>query len=259
MDETADQVKRIVGELRDGWWTVFDLRTYRHAWLELEPSLERYPGIRFVLREIYEHAMLAGCRRLVDQTKGTTSVWRALNRLHSIAPEVTAEVLVQTRRGDNPALRDAPPLEIARTNLAKINGTHRHADRLLKSAVHADKQTLANRHRDVIQLANELTAHAADGGTTGTVSDVQINGMLDHVYEVTRRWIELLEGVSLSSPTRPHPGDTRAMARALDLFDWRAYQLAREEHDLRAGPRAVNERQTSDEDTVQVRYVWPDD
>lgn len=228
-------VRPAVGMLRDAWQDVLMLKGSRLEWEELRPSLHGYGNLAALLAGWYRAYMLAGARRLLDDSRGASSPIRALRLVSRHAEKITLEVLAAGFAGDPFETEHRRHLE---ERLLAIAGRTALTDTALNAAI----DDLRAKHDQVMQLAHESVAHRSlnpkNEAVTVTYDDV--SSLLADVGDVVHTWTALLDNVSLSLDP-PRIGRTTAAATALRLFDWREWVNAKSRAEWEVGPAAPPE------------------
>lgn len=228
-------VRPAVGMLRDAWRDVLMLKGSRLEWEELRPSLRGYGNLAALLADWYRAYMLAGARRLLDDSRDASSPIRALRLVARHADKVTLEVLAAGFAGDPYESEHRGQLE---ERLLDLTGGSTLTNAALSSAI----DELRAKHEQVTQLAHDSVAHRSlcpkSEGVTVTYDD--ITNLLEDVGEIVHTWTVLLDNVGLSLDP-PRMGNTRAAATALRLFDWRGWVQAQSRAEWAIGPAAPPE------------------
>jgi hypothetical protein len=256
----VERLTSIDEDLKTCWLAAVTLRSDRQAWHRLRPALEGYRHGPALLWRWYRDSILAGCRRLIEDTskRDRISVVRSLRELHRVAPEVTVEALAALRRERRPD-RPGDALGDARQALSlALTGTpDNDVTVITRAAVAEDQARLKSLHKDVVDHANRLVAHHGTEDPP-TIDETHLSALLDDVVDVVARWVRVVDGVELVSDPLDYPG-VEAIARACELFNWTDYRMAVHEAQTRAlGYAAPAEAYRDLEATARVQYVFDD-
>lgn len=145
-------VRPAVAMLREAWHDVLFLRSSQVEWDELRPSLGGYGNFAALLADWYRAYMLAGARRLLDDSRDVSSPIRALRIVARHADRITLDVLAAGFTGDRYEEEHRLHLE---QRLIELAG----GPALTRSAVTAAIDDLRTRHEQVTQLAHDSVAH----------------------------------------------------------------------------------------------------
>ena len=252
LDHLPEGVRPAVTMLRDAWHDVLMLKGSRLEWDELRQSLGGYGNLGMLLSDWYRAYMLAGARRLLDDSRrlDVSSPIRALRLLSRHASKITFEVLAAGLVGDDYEAEHRKHLE---ERLHALAG----GPTLTTAAVDAAIKDLRTKHDRVTQLAHDSVAHRArqpkSEGAAVTYDDV--SRLLDDVGEIVQTWVGLLDNVHLSLDP-PRIGHTRAAATALRLFDWKAWTAAMSQATYRVGPAAPPDVYEQVRASGRLKYVF---
>lgn len=125
-----------------------DVEGSRPEWDELRQSLRGYGNLAALLAEWHRAYMLAGARRLLDDSKGVSSPIRALRLVSRHADKVTLDVLAAGFAGNQYETQHRRHLE---EHLIELAG----GPALTATAVNAAINDLRAKHDEVTQLARD--------------------------------------------------------------------------------------------------------
>jgi hypothetical protein len=235
--------------LRDAWHDALILKDSRDAWRELRAPLGKYHDLPRLLWTWYRDHTLAGCRRLLDDRKQSTSAVRALREVQKVAPMLTFELLCQGFAGD------ASEHYLRQSKREALDKLCPGSDHVTRGAVHSAIAKLKADHDRVVDLASDIVAHRNASGPRNSAREEDIDALLDDVLEVVYDWTALLDNVSLSSDP---PGITgvRAAAKALSLFDWQEFIKAQHQATRLVGPTRSPEVYKVIEESARLEYVF---
>lgn len=189
-----------------------------------------------IVREWYVDHLLAGCRRLVDDGPDVISMRRALHRLRAVADKATALEIAEVRRRRGIAADACDPAGIDEY-LSRIVPGHVVGGPIRRRAVQPDLDRIrdvANRARVV---ATHRVAHRLDAPSPPGVTFGELHTLLTDLFQIYDRWSSVLSAASIAD--MGDEGLLTSVARALELFDWRAYVEAVSEEWHRGGPAAT--------------------
>jgi hypothetical protein len=235
--------------LRDAWHDALILKDSREAWRELRSPLAKYHNLPRLLWTWYRDHTLAGCRRLLDDRKQSSSAVRALREIQKDAPTLTFEVLCQGFAGD------ASEHYLRQSKREALDKLCPGSDHITRGAVHSAIGKLKADHDRVVDLASETVANRNAGGPKNSAGEEDINALLDDVLEVVHDWTALLDSVSLSIDP---PGVTgvRPAAKALSLFDWQDFIKARARATRLVGPTRSPDVYRAIEESARFEYAF---
>lgn len=78
MSDVRSDLTRIIGDLRQLWKAALWLQAGRETWHAISNPLTDYSNASWMIWGWYRDSTLAGCRRLVDDRRGSLSVVRSL-------------------------------------------------------------------------------------------------------------------------------------------------------------------------------------
>ena len=243
-------VRPAVGMLRDAWHDVLILKGSRLEWEELRRSLRGYGNLAALLADWYRAYMLAGARRLLDDSRDVSSPIRALRLVARHAEKITLDVLAAGFAGD---LHESEHRRHLEQRLLEISGGPALTSAALNSAI-AD---LRAKHDQVTQLAHDSVAHRSlrPKGEGATVTYDDVSRLLSDVGDIVHTWTALLDNVGLSLDP-PRIGHTRAAATALHLFDWHGWVQAQSRAEWAIGPAAPPEIYEQVRESGRFDYVF---
>lgn len=250
LSHLPEGVRPAVGMLRTAWREVLMLKGSHLEWEELRPSLRGYGNLAALLADWYRAYMLAGARRLLDDSRDVSSPIRALRLVARHAEKITLDVLAEGFAGSPNESEHRRHLE--ETLLGLAGGRV-----LTTTAVSSAIDDLRAKHEQVTQLAHDSVAHRPlrpkSEGVTVTYADV--TRLLEDVGDIVHAWTALLDNVSLSLDP-PRIGHTKAAATALRLFDWRDWVHAQSRAERAIGPAAPPEVYEGVRASGRVEYVF---
>ncbi len=230
-----EEVRPAVGMLRDAWRDVLMLKGSVLVWEELRQSLSGYGNFAALLAIWYRTYILAGARRLLDDSGNANSPIRALRVVSRHAEKITLDVLATGFAGDRYEAVHRVHLE---ERLLELAG----GPVVTAAAVNRAIADLRAKHDQLTQLAHDSVAHRSlrpkSAGLAVTSDDV--SNLLADVGDIVHGWTALLDNISLSLDP-PRIAHTTAAATALRLFDWREWVEAQSRAEWKVGPAAPPE------------------
>lgn len=214
---TVDGVEQATAMLRDCWSRALHLQAARQAWSQLAPATVGYINFGPMLWGWYRDHIVIGCRRLLDTTKGTVSLMKALELLWKHSPTVTRQRLAALDAG-HPY---ADELTSGRMRLlAEIvtGDTETPVAALTKGAVRREIDRLKADYKQIVTLSNQVVAHQSASPDPITVEHDEVDALLADVVAIAQRWVGLLDASHLSDDVPMISGVGHA-ARALRLYD----------------------------------------
>jgi hypothetical protein len=217
--------------LEDSWTDLHRLRVYMAEYELLAGALSRYPGSAYI-RDWYVAHLLMGCRRLVETGKDVITIRRALHSLRRIADELTAEDIAAHRRRRRTGA-DARVADVKSAIGYWIDG-YTAGGPIGVSTVQKDLDRIKEVADRVQQIATRQVAHRLDAHVDSVTRD-EVEQLLSDLQDIWVRWSNVLRGVDILDS--PRGGLSRPLLRALELFDWHAYNKAIGDELRRRGPQ----------------------